>query len=309
MVGMEARLASVLVGGEPSITVIGAMRYERAYANDLWFFDSDAGPLVAKLRRIPEEDPEQLRAYARSMDRLRDAGFPTPELLLLEDESDALDGRQFSVLRYAPGEVAAANVRTLSESSRARFFHDLGRTIGRLHAIDLPRSTGWRDDAGIAHPGWPEVVAAGLDDVRAELADLTGEERRMIDIAAKRIERDAASLLPAVVEPRLVHRDLHLGNVLMQGDSVTAVIDFEMVREWDAAYDFVKINTNILTPFPDSTDPFLAGYREQALPDGDFESRVHLYQGLYGLLSAAEFLAGNDGHRHWFNHLRRWLQE
>ncbi len=107
--------------------------------------------------------------------------------------------------------------------------------------------------------------------------------------------------------PSLVHRDLHLGNVLFEADAVTAVIDFEMVREWDAAYDFIKINESFGSNFPESKNPFLTGYREHIPATADFESRVHLYEGLYCLLSAAEFLAGNDRHRHWSNHLRRWL--
>ncbi len=204
MVTMEARLASALRSAEPAISVTGAMRHEQTHVNDLWFFDSDAGPLVAKLRRVPEEDPEQLRAYARSMSRLRDEGFPTPELLLLQDECDALDGRQFSVLRYAPGSVAAGNVRALSAASKARFFRDLGRTIGRLHAIELPRTTVWRDDAGGGHTNWLEVVLASLDEARGELTGILGEERGMIDNAAEQIGRDAVILLPTShgAEPR-----------------------------------------------------------------------------------------------------------
>jgi Ser/Thr protein kinase RdoA (MazF antagonist) len=151
-------------------------------------------------------------------------------------------------------------------------------------------------------------VQASLAEARAELAATTGEERRLIDLASVRIERDAAILLPSVTVPRLVHRDLHPGNVLVEGDAVTAVIDFEMVREWDAAYDFVKIDNSIFIPFPEARVPFLAGYHEQVPPERDFASRVRLYQGLYCLLTAADFLAGNDGHRDWLIRLRRWLR-
>ncbi len=307
MVGLEARLRMVLADADPAITVTGPLRHLKGYLNDLWFFDSDVGRLVAKLRPVPEEDPEQLRTYVGTMRLLRETGFPTPELMIFDESCAALDGRQFSVLRYAPGTVAAEALGGLSGTARATYFRDLGRTIGRLHEIDLPPTTVWRDDTGRAHAGWLEVVQSSLDEARGELTGLSGEQRRLIDTAAGRIERDAAIILPAVGVPRLVHRDLHPGNLLVEADRVTAVLDFEMVREWDAAYDFVKINNSIVSVHPDSKDPLLAGYREHAPWDDDFESRAHLYQGLYCLLAAADFLDGNDGHRHWPNQLRRWL--
>ncbi|MFC7621271.1 phosphotransferase [Microlunatus sp. GCM10028923] len=165
---------------------------------------------------------------------------------------------------------------------------------------------GLRDDTGQAHGTWAEVFRAALDEVLAELTWLDGDERRLADSTAARIEHEAPALLSTVHQPRLVHRDLHPGNFLVEGKA-TVLLDFEMVREWDAAYDFIKINSSLLDGAPEEAAAFHAGYAEHVATDDAFAARVRLYQGLYGLLSAAGFHSGNGRHRHWASRLRRWL--
>ncbi|GAB3764238.1 phosphotransferase family protein [Microlunatus parietis] len=303
----EASLVAALAGASPAITLRGRPRRLAGYANEIWFCDSDAGPVVAKVRLIPEEDPEQLATYVHTMDLLRRQGFPTPELLVFEESCAALDGRQFSVLRHADGAEASALLGRIPAAARVELLREFGRIIGRLHAIELPAGTVWRDDTGQAHPGWPEVFRAALDEVLAELTWLDGDERRLVDAATVRIEREAPALLAPVAAARLVHRDLHPGNFLVAEGRTTVLLDFEMVREWDAAYDFIKINSSLLGGPAEEVAAFHAGYREQVAPDDGFAARVRLYEGLYGLLSAAEFRSGNPRHRNWANSLRRWL--
>lgn len=302
------KLQTALAGLQPPITVIGDMRHVPGYANDLWFLDSSAGPVVVKIRRIPEEDPEQIRTYARSMALLEDEGFPTPDLLVMDEACAALDGRQLCILRHCDGVVAAEHLARASHSTQATLFRELGRTIGQLHSVDLPPDTVWRDDRGEEHADWLAVVMSSLDEARSELAGrITGEPDQMINTAVQRIEHEAPRILAGGMVPRLVHRDLHLGNVLVEDGRVTALLDFEMVREWDPAYDFVKINSSIFKPHPGVRAPFLAGYRERAPTPDDFERRIDLYEGLYCLLAAVDYLDGNEQHRHWHQHLQRWL--
>lgn len=95
----ESALATALAGAGPAISLRGRPRRLAGYANEVWFCDSDAGPVVAKVRLIPEEDPEQLATYLRTMELLRGYDVATPELLVFEESCTALGGRQFSVLR------------------------------------------------------------------------------------------------------------------------------------------------------------------------------------------------------------------
>lgn len=48
-------------------------------------------------------------------------------------------------------------------------------------------------------------------------------------------------------------------------------------------------------------------YRQVASVDELLGDRVDLYEGLYGLLAAADYVDGNEGHRDWAPNLDEWL--
>lgn len=82
--------------------------------------------------------------------------------------------------------------------------------------------------------------------------------------------------LPAPDGPCWVHFDYRPGNVLMQGSSITGLIDFESARGGSADLDFVKIQHEVWDPWPDTREPFLEGYRSiRPLPD--IERTLPLY--------------------------------
>lgn len=301
----EVGLRAALARSRTPISVIGELRHVSGYANEIWFFDSSAGRVVAKVRNFPEEDPEQIKTYLDTMDLLRRERFPTPGLVLFEESCDGLDGRQLAVLEYVHG-TAATEVMS-ADGFQPLLFHELGRTIGRLHSIDLPDKTVWRDDTGAPHDDWLGVVLSSLADAETELERRVGDQSAIVAAAATRIRERAAELLPMIKTPRLVHRDLHLGNVLVDGDNVTALLDFEMVREWDPAYDFVKIRNSVFAAGPGADDAFLAGYRESATTSDGFEARTQLYVGLHLLLTVVEYLDGNLRYRDSLQDLQQWL--
>ena len=299
----EATLRLAL--GRTPISVLGEMRHVSGYANDIWFFDSNLGRVVAKVRNFPEEDPEQIRTYVATMDLLRRERFPTPDLLVFEESCDELDCRQLSVLNHVAG--ISANEVASRGAVRPRVLQEFGRTVGRLHCIDLPVETVWRDDAGFVHDDWLGVVRSSIAEAEAELEGRLGDEFETVATAAMTIRKRAAELLPMINSPRLVHRDLHLANVLIDDDRITAVLDFEMVREWDAAYDFVKIRNSVFPIAPWAEEAFMTGYRETAKTSDRFEERMDLYVGLHLLLTVVEYLDGNERYRDSLPGLKEWL--
>jgi Ser/Thr protein kinase RdoA (MazF antagonist) len=68
------------------------------------------------------------------------------------------------------------------------------------------------------------------------------------------------SRLPAPDGPCLVHFDYRPGNVLVQGEQLTGLIDFESARGGSADLDFTKIKAYIWETFPGTKEPFLQGY-------------------------------------------------
>lgn len=147
----EADLRAALA--RTPISVVGEMRHVSGYANDIWFFDSSAGRVVAKVRNFPEEDPEQIRTYLSTMELLRRECFPTPGLLLFEQSCESLDGRQLSVLEHVPGIAATeAEARSAIRPSFCRSW--AGRSAGCIASTFQPEPYGVMTPAPRTTTGW-----------------------------------------------------------------------------------------------------------------------------------------------------------
>lgn len=278
------------------------------YANDRWTVATDQGTLLVKVSRLPNPHPVHVAGQRRAQRLLVELGFPTPEMLYL-GESEVFDGRLMSIQRFIPAVAADegddAVLNALDERVRHAFFVDFGRAIGWLHTIDLPCFGGWVDDQGVDRGSWSELAFP-----RAALAALhDGADMGLSNSDVRTVERrieSGLSLLPEIT-PRLVHRDLHAGNVLLAEGRFAGVIDLDIVREWDFPWDFATRLDGACHYWKCRT-PFMAGYREimGELPP-DFDFRCWLYTGIDAVRSISEFLDGNSGYANQPARLREWL--
>jgi len=147
------------------------------------------------------------RVEAAMLDALSAAGAPAPRVLAVDDA--------LLVMEERPRRGALADA-----------WGDLGRVLATLHAAEGERY-GWDVDYAYGPIALPN---AAMDDWPAFWA-----ERRLLAHAnalpadlARRVAALAAELparLPARPRPSLLHGDLWSGNVLVDGDRVSALID------------------------------------------------------------------------------------
>nr|WP_238341763.1 aminoglycoside phosphotransferase family protein [Actinopolymorpha rutila] len=293
----------------PDVRVLTVGRRVEGYANDRWTVESDVGRLLVKVRRIPEEDPRQVEGQLRAQRWLSEIGFPTPELLCVVWKCPQLGGRQLSVQRHVDAVDETGEVLEATPADRrAAYFEGLGRAVGMLHSFELPEFGGWLDDTGTRHDTWAEAIHPG-DALRSVSAHPSVVPPDALAEAERRIE-NGLSALPDI-RPRLVHRDLHVDNTLLgPGGGFGAIIDFEMVREWDFPYDFSCRLDGVLDFFAGSKEPFMGAYREVAgeLPES-FALRNWLYTGIYQILAIEEFIGGNEGYARIPQALLAWLDK
>ncbi|SDK55070.1 Phosphotransferase enzyme family protein [Paenibacillus sp. OK060] len=69
------------------------------------------------------------------------------------------------------------------------------------------------------------------------------------------------SALPDPDGPCLVHMDFRHGNILVNGNKVTGIIDFESARGGSSEIDFTKINRYIWEVNPRTKSPYFEGYQ------------------------------------------------
>lgn len=87
----------------------------------------------------------------------------------------------------------------------------------------------------------------------------------------------AYAALPQPDGPCLIHMDFRPGNILVNGQAVTGLIDFESARSGAAEADFTKMSRYIWTGHPQAREHYAAGY-EAVRPLPDLDRVLPFYQ-------------------------------
>ena len=146
------------------------------------------------------------------------AGVKAPEVVGVLADADGM-GTGY-VMRRVMAEVNPARILADPPPS---LLADLGRELARIHAI----------------PAAAIPAAIPLMDTGAALAELKarflsyGGDRPVIALAIKWCEDH----LPEAADPVLVHGDYRMGNVMVDGDGLAAVLDWELAHRGDAHED------------------------------------------------------------------------
>lgn len=175
------------------------------------------------LRRAPSADYMADRPFghvdeAALVMAAFDAGVKAPHVVGVLEPDDGM-GTGY-VMRRVLAEVSPAKILADPPPS---LLADLGRELARIHSIPLDRVP----------------AAIPLMDTAAALAELRsrflayGGDRPVIALAIRWCEDH----LPEPADPVLVHGDYRMGNVMVDGDGLAAVLDWELAHRGDAHED------------------------------------------------------------------------
>jgi aminoglycoside phosphotransferase (APT) family kinase protein len=197
----------------------------------------------------------------------RAVGVPVPELVYADPDGD------FLVMTECPG----TTWDRVEPVGRGRLRRDLGRLVGRLHEVTGPRF-GYPamppPDGG--RGGWRNAFLAMLDTVLADARRFDAWLPEPLD-RVEALVGAAAPALDEVREPVLVHFDLWPGNVLLDADRISALIDGERMFWGDPLAELASLN---LFGGPDDDPDLLAGYRS-AGARADLDEAARLREALY----------------------------
>ncbi len=172
-----------------------------------------------------------LERSRREVEAIRRAPVPTPEILWYEPPVLAL---------------AALPGQTLGEPGRAstatrEAWAAVGAVIRTLHESPLPARTGpTSDDLGAR--------------LRDECRWLISNDVLPVEIVER--NRRVAEGVLGPFTPTLIHGDLHLKHVFVDGDDVSGIIDWSEVRQGDPLFDIASLTLGS----EDWLDDFLTGY-------------------------------------------------
>lgn len=214
-------LSALMVRIAGAGALAGLTRLSGGANMESWSFDWGGAGYV--LRRAPSAAYMADRPFGHGDEAALvvaacDAGVKAPEVVGVLEPDDGL-GTGY-VMRRVAGEVSPAAILADPPPS---LLGDLGRELARIHGVP------------------PEAVpdAIPLMDTGAALAELRarflayGGDRPVIALAIRWCEEH----LPAPASPVLVHGDYRMGNVMVDGQGLAAVLDWELAHRGDAHED------------------------------------------------------------------------
>lgn len=179
------------------------------------------GPLVLRVLR-PHHEPVRVRREQATQNALAARGYPAPGVVLASLDPAPL-GAAFAIMERAPGVPLLSRVVGMAGV--------LAGAQHRLHALDPEPLRGILPD----FDGYLAAMARRLDG-----ASLTGLVPLLGWLRARRPRPDAAVIC---------HGDFHPQNVLVQGRTVTGVLDWPNALVAEPAFD-VAATLNILRFVP-----------------------------------------------------------
>lgn len=223
------------------------------------------GDLVLRVHRPDYHTRAEIESELAWIAALRAAGdIRTPRPIALRDGSLIADmdhdgtTRHVVAFEFLPGREPAAS------DNLAAWFHRLGAIHAGLHT----QARAWSRPAGFTRKVWNYQTTLGATplwgDWRAGLG-LTTDGKAILERTAQVLERELEAIGVDDDAFGLVHADLRLANLLVDGDTL-ALIDFDdcgfswFLYDFAAAISFLEHEPYV----PTLMDAWIAGYRTRA---------------------------------------------
>ncbi len=204
--------------------VLGASRVESlrrltgGASRETWRFQADGNDFV--LQRVRPGRPDGLGCEPAVLSAAFAAGVPVPEVVVDGSKSTDLE-LPFMIVRAVEGETIARKILRDDEFAHARtvLASQLGTAAAKLHSIDHSQIS------GLATSDQLTMYRKVLDDL--------GEPHPVFEIAFRWLEKNR----PLSEVACLVHGDYRLGNVMVNAEGLTAILDWELAHVGDPVED------------------------------------------------------------------------
>lgn len=208
-------------------------------------WDAEDGPVERRLVVRAESDAQvdgehghgnDIQTEYRTMDAVQDATVPVPETILWEGDRDLMGGR-FFVVGYRPGDAPVVWDGDDRQDLYAQWdegtdlpaqFVDAAAGIHALGPEDVPFLEPHDDYVSWEIERWERVYR-----------ESTPKPEPAVEEALRWFRANR----PDVTEQTLVHGDFRIGNMLVDGSDLSAVLDWELARVGDPMYDLGYAST------------------------------------------------------------------
>ncbi len=209
-------------------------------------------------------------------------------------------GGEYLILERLPGERLDLAWASLSEPARERVAGSLARIVKRLHILppspwmanpwveDAMRMQRWRD----AYHASPDAAPLLIESAAAIRPDAAEVLERLATFVAGRMS--AVGGEPDV----FLHTDLHLRNVLVDGEGITGLIDYEGSRPGPADVELDMLVRSLHADFGTGSDAraFIDAFRQgypALFSHPRLVERLEVYEALWHLVQLHHWKPGD----------------
>lgn len=214
---------------------------------DLRGFEHDGiTPIVVRLDRTGGSTDTHALDEAPIVAAAHRLGFPVPELLWCEPDAGEI-GHAFIVFRKVGGVPAGGMMGAVGAHCGPEVARQLAAILARLHAVDPA-------EFGLTVPDEHPMLGA-LARVRRLQADNKLEPNGLLECCMRWLEEN---LPPPPERAALVHGDVSAHNLLIDGERVEAILDWELFHVGDPLEDLANTRASVKDLLP--WEEFVAEY-------------------------------------------------
>lgn len=244
---------------------------------------------VLKVHTNPRNDIEWFKAEPLIYSRLGDVDIPSPKIVYSELGEEAHENA-FFIMEEMPGVNPAGFKEEIDFQTLDKMMNSLGRFLGEIHENVEMRDYGMVGgfDGEIRSiksiDKWTSAVKGAMGELE-ELISEGWEEGLELEFPS---EQEIDELLPERPDSVLLHLDNRLDNLLVDGDEVTAFLDWSHPEAGHYEYDLVRAEYLLIDMdldfLPDEKreklrDSIYEGYRQvRPIDDEGFEERRKIYR-------------------------------
>jgi len=207
--------------------------------NTIYLLSSEDEKFILKVHTNPKNKAQWFRAEPEIYERIsQELNIPSPNILYKDLSCESYQN-MFYVMEAMEGENPEKIKKELSQENLEQILYWYGEILGKIHEISLSDGYGilGREDCGIVADSeqWNWCLEGAMSAWKSDAED-GWEEPPEIEYDEEKVKE----ILPDKPEPALVHSDNRLDNILIQGNQITAFLDWS--HSWSAHryYDLAR---------------------------------------------------------------------
>ena len=253
-----------------SKAIDGRKRIVAREVNEVYDVQTEDGNLIV---RISREEENRFIPEKWAIEKSGEAGVPVPEVLLVDEAEDKGKKIWVSVETKLQGEPLD-RMADLPEASMKQITEQAGEILAKIHSVATSGFGRIHKDGNGDYDSWESYMLRSLRPQQVkgtlESAKRAGIPTTQID-QALRIIGDNSKLYEGVT-PHLLHGDFGPKHILIGGELITGIIDFENCKSGDPMFDFSW--WSYFGKNRPSIEWLKSGYERVAKLSPDFEKRI-----------------------------------